>query len=153
MRTQQQSFNSTMVRLKVWFDTANNQQKVQFQFHNGAIKSKEHINRNGWDELFQFHNGAIKSGYDIPIVGGQAMFQFHNGSIKRRYAVICDDQYVVGFNSTMGRLKVGVNGVWLYERAVSIPRRLKARMRPHRKDHALRFNSTMGRLKDYHRRW
>ena len=60
------SFNSTMVRLKVFIYV-----EAFAMF------------------VFQFHNGSIKRLSIILIIRTANRFQFHNGSIKRRKGLLC----------------------------------------------------------------
>ena len=79
--TPQRRFNSTMVRLKVggWTERL---LEVQFQFHNGSIKSTKYLMMKKSSAMFQFHNGSIKSRIGCPDCLSLLGFQFHNGSIK-----------------------------------------------------------------------
>ena len=79
-----QSFNSTMVRLKVVHDGALTFTLDEFQFHNGSIKRPPNsFNYFIKHSQFQFHNGSIKRQLYITATMQTSVFQFHNGSIKR----------------------------------------------------------------------
>jgi len=86
-----------MVRLKD-IQVVEDWKSVQFQFHNGPIKS-----------VYYFHNQTY-----IP------MFQFHNGPIKSMTCTIAE-YAPISFNSTMVRLKVMANWIELFKLFVSIP--------------------------------
>ena len=122
------SFNSTMVRLKEAHIKMERVDPPEFQFHNGSIKSDSLGSLHRCQLSFQFHNGSIKSTPSCPLRTPQHTFQFHNGSIKRTGRLKPFLPSCVGFNSTMVRLKV------LYPKTVH-------KILPC-------FNSTMVRLKE-----
>ena len=55
---------------------------VQFQIHNGSIKSFDHLRISNHVDSFQFHNGSIKRLSRQLNTSSHPPFQFHNGSIK-----------------------------------------------------------------------
>ena len=59
---------------------------------------------------FQFHNGSIKRAYPCFLIHIGIMFQFHNGSIKS-FVAARYTKPLIGFNSTMVRLKAGRNEI------------------------------------------
>ena len=100
------SFNSMMVRLIV-YSLEYEIEYVEFQFHDGAIDSKnmksffksellfqfhdgaiDSLRRFWWRRpcsKFQFHDGAIDRVNKIYLLSGSGVFQFHDGAIDRSY--------------------------------------------------------------------
>ncbi len=77
-----QGFNSTMVRLKLIPPIAFNVVLNKFQFHYGAIKTKEINAISVYITEFQFHYGAIKTIQNTIKKCAKQLFQFHYGAIK-----------------------------------------------------------------------
>ena len=124
-----QSFNSTMVRLKVLRSRADAPSADLFQFHNGSIKSFNLTPHPITIDEFQFHNGSIKSlDRHIPFRSANATC-FNSTMVRLKVpALITHTDASISFNSTMDRLK-------------GDPSLIK-------EDDSMGFNSTMVRLKD-----
>ena len=58
---------------------------IEFQFHNGSIKSKKSKVSVKTYHKFQFHNGSIKRTTNPHLAQAIELFQFHNGSIKSEW--------------------------------------------------------------------
>ncbi len=121
-------FNSTMVRLKVFYFELYENTCKEFQFHYGSVKSYFCLLCWQFNIKFQFHYGSVKSLLLKFVFDNFFWFQFHYGSVKSKYVFVPNLQ-LLNFNSTMVRLKV------LCSCCVSC--------------NAQNFNSTMVRLKGY----
>ena len=59
--TRRTSFNTILVRLKVWFKSAGYSPKPLFQYHTGSIKSGQGERQVYLqNQAFQYHTGSIK---------------------------------------------------------------------------------------------
>ena len=102
---QTESFNSKLVRLKVYYWSCLSTYPNVFQFQTGAIKSPRMAEVEVEARLFQFQTGAIKSGRRAFQARVTGMFQFQTGAIKRDCDLIPATRLQC-FNSKLVRLKV-----------------------------------------------
>ena len=107
-RARRNSFNSTLVRLKLW--------KFRLLSHNAVLSFNSTLvrlkpmrvvgTRHVSFQWFQFHTGSIKaSAYTRSVPPLTAPFQFHTGSIKAAVHIPVQSLFDRGFNSTLVRLK------------------------------------------------
>ena len=75
-------FNSTLVRLREFPKRSCSYTRLIFQFHIGAIKSKNPEKVYQDYSTFQFHIGAIKRIASGVFEKIDTIFQFHIGAIK-----------------------------------------------------------------------
>ena len=96
------SFNSMMVRLIV-YSLEYEIEYVEFQFHDGAIDSKNMKSFFKSELLFQFHDGAIDRSYHNWNNWQPDRFQFHDGAIDS-FFLRSASALSMCFNSMMVRL-------------------------------------------------
>ena len=99
------SFNSILVRLKVFRPSPDKVNRILFQFHTGSIKRTKTRISEVKSPLFQFHTGSIKSVTVNCKLNFVSKFQFHTGSIKRVLTNRCKPSFESSFNSILVRLK------------------------------------------------
>ncbi len=71
-----------MVRLKLLSTNLSDFEKLEFQFHYGAIKTRSLLSLPPLHQSFQFHYGAIKTKREFIYPCEYLWFQFHYGAIK-----------------------------------------------------------------------
>ena len=81
--TEQQSFNSILVRLKVSSLRTNPEKRSEFQFHTGSIKRVDFIVYHLFEIRFNSILVRLKVTKKTKTQTALNLFQFHTGSIKR----------------------------------------------------------------------
>ena len=91
-----------------------------FQFHKGAIETKERLAPISVSASFQFHKGAIETVARHLYSESLDDFQFHKGAIETDLTVAIVERFFT-FNSIKVRLKRGFESPSFRFHALSIP--------------------------------